>query len=345
MSRVAPFRMPHLPVTHQNEWQTRELARALSGLGYNVDVVDFDETRRLLTRDYDLVIDLHPRAHPLYEGRLAAGAKRISYITGSNPAFSNAEERSRLADVKRRRGVSLKPRRQVPAFPKPEFESFDSMTTFAGKTALSTYAEFRLPPVHHIVNSGYDDVIPTESSRRDPRRFLFMASVGQVHKGLDLLLEVFAGEPDLTLVVCSMYEAERDFTKAYQKELYRTSNIRAAGFMDVRSRGFAELQADCGAMILPSCSEAQCGSVTVAMSFGLPCIVSRPCDIDETEITTLPACSLETIREAVRAWAAQPGREIQDRSAATLALMQRKYAPRDYARSIREALLATPGVP
>ena len=336
--------MPHLPATHQNEWQFRELARALSEMGYNVDAVEFDERRPLLRRDYDLVIDLHPRAHPIYEGRLAKNARRIAFITGSNPSFSNAAERARLADLERRRGVRLKPRRTVPPFPKPVLESFDSMITFAGRTALETYAEFRLPPVHPLVNSGYDDVQPTEPERRDPARFLFMASVGQVHKGLDLLLEVFAGEPDLSLVVCSMFEAERDFTRAYRKELYHSPNIHPSGFMDLKSAAFRELQAACGAMILPSASEGQSGSVTAALSYGIPCIVSRICGVDEPEIEILPDCSPAAIRETVRAWARQPRETLHERSAQGLALMRRKYRPADYARSVREALRATLGV-
>jgi glycosyltransferase involved in cell wall biosynthesis len=338
MVRVAPFRMPSMPATHQNEWQVREMARALSGNGFNVDVVDFNERRPLLHRDYDLVIDLHPRSNPIYADRLAPGARRISYMTGSNPTFSNAAERARLAGVRERRGVTLRPRRQATPFPVPLFESFDSMVTFAGKAALSTYSEFRLPPVHHIVNGGYDDVSPTDPDLRDPRRFLFLASVGQVHKGLDLLLEIFAGERDLTLVVCSMFAREPDFTRAYEKELYRTPNVRAAGFKDIKSAEFRELQAGCGAMILPSCSEAQCGSVTVAMSFGIPCIVSRECDYDEPEIETLRDCSLETIRDTVQEWAALPRPLLRERSERSLELMRRKYTPGDYARTIREAL-------
>lgn len=341
LSRVAPFRLRSELATHQNEGQSRELARALSELGFNVDVVDYHERRPLLERDYDLVLDLHPRAHPIYEGRLKPGALRICYITGSNPSFSNAAERARLADVKARRGVTLKPRRQVTPFSKPVLESFEAMFTFAGPTALATYSEFRLPPIHHLVNNGYDDVTPTDPALRDSRRFLFMASVGQVHKGLDLLLETFASERDLSLVVCSMYSGERDFTRAYRKELFATPNIHAAGFMDVRSADFLKLQAECGAMILPSCSEAQCGSVTVAMSFGVPGIISIACDIDEPELTPFSDCRIETIREAVREWASRPAEWIRERSDRTLALMRRKYAPSHYARSVRAALQAT----
>ena len=70
LSRVFPFRFPTLPATHQNESQAREFARALAEIGYEVDVADFDEHRRVLDREYDLVIDLHPDEHPIYEGRL-----------------------------------------------------------------------------------------------------------------------------------------------------------------------------------------------------------------------------------------------------------------------------------
>ena len=343
LSRVFPFRFPTLPATHQNESQAREFARALAEIGYEVDVADFDEHRRVLDREYDLVIDLHPDEHPIYEGRLRPGAKRICYITGSNPTFSNEAERARLADLVARRGVSLRPRRQVRPFPRSVLQPFDAMFLFGNKTTLATYAEFRLPPVRYMVNNGYDDVIPTDPSCRDPRCFLFMASVGQVHKGLDLLLEIFAREPDLSLVVCSMFARERDFVRAYRRELFETPTIRPVGFVDVRSPAFRDLQAGCGAMILPSCSEGQSGSVTVAMSFGLPCIVSAPCGFEEPEIWTLPDCSIGTIRSTVREWASRPHAWVRERSERTLALLRRGYTRADYARSIRDGLAETLG--
>ena len=43
---VHPFRFPERRLTHQNGWQSRELARALSERGYAVDVVDYHERRR-----------------------------------------------------------------------------------------------------------------------------------------------------------------------------------------------------------------------------------------------------------------------------------------------------------
>ena len=61
------------------------------------------------------------------------------------------------------------------------------------------------------------------SIKRDPKKFVFFGSLGAVHKGLDLLLEVFSRmTTDCKLYVCSGYEKEEDFCKLYHKELYET---------------------------------------------------------------------------------------------------------------------------
>jgi hypothetical protein len=341
MYSVRAFRDLSPRATHQNIFQQRELARALAELGHEVDVVDFDERRRgLLRHDYDLVVDLHLVEHPLYEGRLRTGAKRIAYITGNNPEFSNAAERERLADLERRRGERLAPRRQCPPFPR-ELERFDAFFYFGNDASLATYSGYRLPPAHRLFNGGYDDVQPTDPARRDPRRFLFLGGTGQVHKGLDLLLELFAGEPGLELVVCSPFRAERDFTRAYHRELFRTPNIRPVGFADVKSAAFRDLQAGCGTMVLPSCSEVQSSNVTVALSFGLPCVVSDACGFDEPEILVLPDCRPDTLRRVVHELAAQSPEQLAERAADSLALLRRTYLPAHYAAAVRAALAKT----
>jgi hypothetical protein len=266
---VGPFRVRKAMLTHQNVWQVVELARALDEMGYAVDVVEYGERNRNLLRGvYHLVIDLHPRDPALYDGFLAPGARTIAYITGKNPEFSNAAELERLRDLERRRGARLRPRRQVPPFPKGKVEGFDGFFYFGDAATLDTYRDFQLPPAFRLVNNGYDEVSPTDPAIRDPRRFLFLGGTGQVHKGLDLALELFSATPDLELNVCSPFRAEADFARAYARELGRTPNIHAAGFVDVRSPRFRELQATCGALLSPSCSEGQGGNVTVALSYG-----------------------------------------------------------------------------
>ncbi len=340
MYTVRAFRGLPLADTHQNIGQQRELARALGEMGHEVDVVGFDERRRgLLRHDYDLVIELHPVERPLFEGRLRSGALRIVYATALNPERVNAAERERLDDLERRRGVRLLPRRSVPPFPRRAVETADALFCFGDRRTIGTYASaFRLPPAYRLLNHGYDDVEPTDPARRDPRRFLFLASGGQVLRGLDLLLEVFAGEPGLELVVCGTFGRERDFVRAYRRELFETPNIRAVGFVNVKGPAFRDLQATCGHLLYPAAAEGQSGAVAAALSYGLPCVVSAASGYDDPEVAEFPDCRIETLRAEVRRLACTPAPLLADRARASVELVRRKYRPAHYAAGIRAAL-------
>lgn len=337
---VYPFRVRGSGSPHQNVWQVGEIVRALAELRFAADVVEYDERRQdLLRPPYHLVIDLHPRETALYDGCLTAGARTIAYIGGNDPNFSNAAERERLADLESRRGVRLAPRRQVPPFPRVRLEAFDALFHFGGGSTLATFRGYQLPPLHRLPNNGCE-AEPTDPARRDPRRFLFLGGTGQVHKGLDLLLERFAAESDLELWVCSPFAAERDFARAYQPELRRRPNIRAVGFVDVRSGKFRDLQSRCGTMILPSCSEAESGSVTAALAYGLPCAVGPNCGFDDPEVDVLPDCCPGTIERFVRDRAAESPANLERRARESLALARRRLRPADYAEALRRALHA-----
>jgi glycosyltransferase involved in cell wall biosynthesis len=329
-----------LPDTHQNIWQQRELARALGELGFEVDVVEFNERRRgLLRDDYDLVLDLHPVEHPLYEGRLRPGALRIVYATALNPSRAEILERDRLADLERRRGVRLLPRRRSTPYPPSQVESADAFLCFGDRRILTTYASvFRLPPAFRVFNNGFDDVTPTEPTRRDTKRFLFLGSGGQVSRGLDLLLEVFASEPDLELLVCGPFRREADFLRAYRRELFATPQVRPIGFVDVKGARFSELQATCGHLLYPTAIEGQSGAVAAALSYGLPCMVSGLCGYDDPEVLEFLDCSVETIRAEVRRLAETPPPVLAARSRAGVELVRRRYRPAHFASGIRAAL-------
>ena len=344
MYSTAAFRRARVPERHQNQSQQRELAQALAEHGYVVDAVDFDERRTAgLRARYDLVVDLHPDTHTLYEGHRAPGARTIAYMTGCDPAHAAAAERARLDALERRRGVRLAPRRAVRPIPAAVYPTFDAMFLMGGRATLASYAPYRLPPVHHLPNNGWDDLEPTDAAVREPHRFLFLGSAGQVHKGLDLLLETFRDAPELELNVLSLYEREPDFVRAYAHELFRLPNVHAGGFPDLRDPAFRALQARCGWMILPSCAEGQAGTVTLALAYGLPCVVSTACGFDDAELVTLPDCELPTLARTARALAGESGRALAERSAVARALYLQRYRPRHYAEAVRAALDALHG--
>lgn len=335
---VAPFLHGGEPnPAHQNQWQAREIARQLDRLGYCVDVINYDNPKPLLRHQYDLVIDIHPGSYRPYLPFLKPNGKKIAYITGSNPVVTNQAEQARLDDLYARRGVRLAPRRQSVPFTAEVLERFDAFFLIGNRRTLATYDMFQLPPVFLLPNTAVVGINPG-CSGRSAQNFLFLASGGQVHKGLDLLLELFPCHPLLQLFVCSSFKSERDFCTLYHRELFATPNIHPEGFLDITGRRFQELAGSCAWMLLPSCAEGMSGSVTAAMSAGMVSVVSTFCGFEDDEVVLLPDCKVETIEKTVLALASISAEHLTMESEKALKLAEESYAAACFSQRIGLAL-------
>lgn len=87
------------------------------------------------------------------------------------------------------------------------------------------------------------------------KHFLWFGSSRLIHKGLDLLLEIFKELPDLHLHVCGPINNELKFKDIYYEELYNTKNIHTYGFINIQSKSFKGIINKCAFIIFPSCSE------------------------------------------------------------------------------------------
>jgi hypothetical protein len=337
-----PFRRSTNNRVHQNRWQVCALASLLGEFGYDVDVVDWYHLARVHLRGpYDLVIDHRPGlidASARYARALAPSAQRVAYFTTSNPSWQNAAELRRIEDVHRRRGVWLRSRRRASPLAREDVESFDAIWFIGNEYNLSTYtAEFRLPPTQYLRNIGFDSPAVDARSRASTS-FIFLGGRGQVHKGLDLLLEVFAGRPHLTLYVCGHFDTEADFCRVYRRELFETPNIVPVGFVHPEGSVFRDLVSRSGYLILPSCAEGQAGSVLTGMSVGLIPVVSRECGFDAGEVHLLPDCSLDAIATAVDRFGAQPSAWVEDEARRMREIARTRFGPENYRDSVRMAL-------
>ena len=322
--------------THQNSWQVIEIAKAISKFGYNIDVCDYNYNKNDFNKKYDLLIDLHPRDNAVYNKFLKPDCIKIAYLTGSNTSFSNIAEQKRIDDVYRRRNIKLIPRRQALLISK-RIEDYDAAFFIGNEYNLKTYSEFKMPPVYFIKNTGYDFNFCND--RRKANNFMFLGSAGQVHKGLDLLLEVFAEKcRDCNLYVCSSFENESDFCEAYKHELYNTSNIHPIGFVDIKSDKFKEIVEKCAYMIMPSCSEANAGSVLTAMSAGVIPIVSRECGFADDEVIHLKNCSKECIEKSIKYYAVKDNEWIKNESDKAIKIVKERYSEECFVESIYNGL-------
>lgn len=324
---------------HQSNSQVLVIAEVLNQLKYNVDVIDYRAHQLKLKKQYDLVIDICiSDGIAVYENNLKENFKKIAYLTGSESTFANKAELTRIHDVYLRRGKRLQPRRQAPLVSKA-IENCDLVILFGNETVLSTYRDFHFKKYLLIPNTGYDFKYPYTFEKKQQDAFLFLGSSGCVHKGLDILLEVFSENPSIgTLYVCGCYEREKDFLDEYYMELYKTDNIHPIGFIDIFSDKFKQLYEKCTFTVLPSCAEGCAGSLTTCMSAGLIPICSKICGFEEDEVIILPDCSKDTVLKTLIYAKEMRPEELIEKSRKMVELTKTKYSIKNYTSLIKKSL-------
>jgi hypothetical protein len=335
---VDPFLTGQIKPFHQNQWQVKELATIVSEFGFNVDVMNYNNTKVKLTVKYDLIIDLHPGLNNAYKNHMSDSCLRVAYITGSNPSFSNKAESDRLDYLFRRKGIRLRPMRYVNPFDKYEMANLDAVFFIGNSYNLKTFSGCNLKRVYYIKNTGYDFLKNEDFSKKSPQNFLFLGGVGQVLKGLDLLLDAFSRNKHLNLYVCTDFENEKIFCKIYKKELFHSSNIYPLGFVDITSNQFKNLTKICSYIILPSCSEGISGSVLTGMSAGLIPIVSRECGLEDNEVYHLQENSVEFISQIINMFSKKQIDWIITESRKAMEIVADKYSKNNYSVSVRNAM-------
>ena len=92
------------------------------------------------------------------------------------------------------------------------------------------------------------------------KHFLWLGSTGAVHKGLDLLLDVFSMQDDMVLHIGGLEKQDRKTLGISKRK-----NIIEEGLIFIKSETFLKLVDKCSYIILPSCSEACSTSITTGM--------------------------------------------------------------------------------
>jgi glycosyltransferase involved in cell wall biosynthesis len=282
---------------HTNQWECQKIAQTFLDLGYHVDVIDTLNKKFLPRKTYRYFLDVHynmERLAPL----LPSSCIKILHTTTSYWEFQNKAEEKRLDDIKQRRGVTLLPRRLLPS--SRAYEVADVVAMLGNDVTEASYPRLGKRIVRIPVSSTHFFNTPVAKDFGEARtHFMWLGGVGMVHKGLDLVLEAFASTPELSLSICGKVENEKDFVEAYRKELYETPNIKVYGLVDPGSELFEKLRQTSIALIYPSCSEGQAGSVIVSMHAGLIPIVSK-----ESGVTVAPfglTLGQSTVKEIIRA--------------------------------------------
>lgn len=113
--------------------------------------------------------------------------------------------------------------------------------------------------------------------KRRNTNFLVFGVKGFVHKGNDLLIEVFQKHPEWNLYMCGREIHE----ECRRLGLVLPANVIDCGFVDVSSDKFLELIEICPFVLLPSCSEGMSTSLLTCMRHGLIPVTTQGTGMDE----------------------------------------------------------------
>lgn len=334
---IQPFQK-NVDKSHQNLWQVKEIARLIGNKGFVVDATNYLYEYVSLHYNYDLVIGLIPRGIDIYTKHMNPGCKQIAYLTSMNLSVTSGNEEKRIEECYKRRGVRLKPRRFA-GYIEQRIEQFDGTWYIGNEYNFQSYSHFKMPPSFRIINTGYVFPWADPNIERDPHYFMYFGSAGQVHKGLDLLLELFAEEiKDCTLYVCGSFASEEDFATEYHKELFETSNIIPIGHVNIETPQYEELSRKCAYSIMPSCAEGCAGSVLTNMSAGIIPIVSKECGFEEDEVINLSDCKKETIKSYILEYSKKDQEWLKEQSRKSIQIVKEHYSDSAFTKSVEEAL-------
>jgi len=324
-------------VKFSNRGIAQEIPRVLNELGYSVDIVNFDNRSWLPDRHYDLFIGHGGINFEPISQRLPASAIRIYFATGIYWWEWNANNNRRAEEMVSRRGVTLSSYRAVEHEEEYALNNSDGIICLGNKAAVQTYARF--PQVIGINNAVFPvdwDGWRGKDLEGGRKHFLFFSGPGNVHKGLDLLLEAFAGT-DLHLHVCQ--HLEPDFADAYRQELTVHSNIHVYGFIPMRSQKFTDLATQCDWVISPTCAEGQPGAVLECMAHGLIPILSKEANIDiGTWGIPLPDCRIDTLRLTGLRASVMEMESIHRMTAEVVDVARNQYSAVNFYKNIRKAV-------
>jgi len=324
---------------HSHFWESLEMARTFLEFGYSVDVIHYMNKSFTPKKHYSVLVDERWNIERL-SALLADGCVKIMHLDTAHLLFHNAAECRRLFELQQRRGVTLRPRRFE--LPNLGLEYADCATVLGNDFTINTYKYANKPLYNVPLTSPSVYPWPEDKNFEKCRKnFLWFASGGMVHKGLDLVLEAFAEMPDYHLTVCGPVREEKDFEQAFDRELYHTPNIQTVGWTDIFSREFVELTRSCVGLVYPSCSEGQAASVITCLQAGLIPIMSYESGVDADDFGfILKDCSVSQIKDTVQMLSSLPAAELEKRARRAWECARENYTAEKFRAAYGQAIQA-----
>lgn len=264
---------------HTNQKEAVQILKVFIQNNFAIDICHCLESHaipEIKQSSYDVIFGF---GEPFVEAcRSNPKAKKIIYCTEAFPDFVKQKEQERLAYYKERYGKEINVSRHGKFYLPQHFQPADFLLFKGNSETRKTFASlghikdfFPIAPAP-FVNPNYE--YTERNIANTKKNFVWFGSYGAVHKGLDILVDLFNKHPEWQLSVCGLWNEEKNLLPELR------SNIRVFGFMDTSSDEFIQMVNNHSFVILPTCSEGMSSGVLTCMVHGLIPLVSRESGID-----------------------------------------------------------------
>ncbi|MFN2372999.1 MAG: glycosyltransferase family 1 protein [Cyclonatronaceae bacterium] len=263
---------------HTNEQESLEIANVFLELGFEVDIISKLRQKFKPEKEYMFYVN-HRTNFETHSASLNKDCIKIVHLDVSHWLFSNYAALKRTYELRERRKIAISSFRHITE--NKAIELCDYATMLGNDYTMGTY-RYASKKIYHTSLPTYTTYDWPEGKDFEAckNRFLWFGSSGFVHKGLDLVLEIFSRSPHLHLTVCGPIDEDAEFRNTFHKELYDTPNITTLGWVDVASPRFVDIANNHVAIVFPSCAEGSNGGVITCMQAGLIPIVSVQSGVD-----------------------------------------------------------------
>ncbi|MEG1518848.1 MAG: glycosyltransferase [Cetobacterium sp.] len=256
-------------IRHTNLPESVQIINVFKEMDYIIDVVHCNavESFKYFEKEkYDVIFGFGEIFYQI--SKINMDAKKIMYVTENHPELSYKNELERNKYFHKRTGKKIPLRRTGVFYKNEHFENIDATIVLGEKSPFKKYdiALYNIFPTG-LINEKYK--LEKRDYENSKKNFLWLGSNGAIHKGLDLLIEVFSKYPELTLHICG-FNPEETYLK-----IPKLKNIIDYGRIDIKGENFLELAKKCSYIILPSCSEGFSTSIATGMLHSLIPIVCK----------------------------------------------------------------------
>lgn len=324
--------------SHTHYWETQQMVKTFLELGYAVDLISYRNTSFRPERKYDFFVGVRTNFDRL-TACLNDSCVKVVHLDTAHWITNNYNAYGRLSNLVQRRNVGLRGAIRL-IEQNAAIENADLATILGNTFTIDSYTYANKPiyriPISSTVEYGWQ--------KRDidavRHNYLWFGSGGFVHKGLDLVLELFAALPDYQLFVCGPFDVEKAFLQEYHDELFESGHIHPVGWVDVKDVKFREILEQCLGTIYPSCAEGGGGSLITCMHGGVIPVASYEASVDiKCNGVILGECSLSEMQKAITGLSDRPTRELEEMTQETWQFAASVHSKRSFAKKYKEFVL------